>query len=201
MNGEQFLKDFVNYEAKGVPDGAGTDTKDGFDLVSGQASSAATLSPNLRARSCQDMLSCHAIQHRCCRAVTDPKDGFDLLIEQAFSAATSSAIHQQRHAGAQLPDSLSFAYCTTCLCYAGPHEGITLCNGRPSGVVASCSCGWHQGQGLNNCLLGMHTEISRIQSWYIHQVLIAAVFLCVHLEDAYHSASRPCPAFSIAANS
>lgn len=32
--GEQFLGDFVNYEAKGVPDRAGTDTDDGFDLVS-----------------------------------------------------------------------------------------------------------------------------------------------------------------------
>ncbi len=32
--GEQFLEDFVNYEAKGVPDRAGTDTDDGFDLVS-----------------------------------------------------------------------------------------------------------------------------------------------------------------------
>ena len=31
--GEHFLQDFVNYEAKGVPDKAGTDTTDGFDLV------------------------------------------------------------------------------------------------------------------------------------------------------------------------
>lgn len=31
--GERFLGDFVNYEAKGVPDRAGTDTDDGFDLV------------------------------------------------------------------------------------------------------------------------------------------------------------------------
>ena len=31
--GEQFLEDFVSYEARGVPDKAGTDTKDGFDLV------------------------------------------------------------------------------------------------------------------------------------------------------------------------
>ena len=31
--GEHFLQEFVNYEAKGVPDKAGTDTKDGFDLV------------------------------------------------------------------------------------------------------------------------------------------------------------------------
>ena len=31
--GEHFLGDFVSYEAKGVPDRAGTDTKDGFDLV------------------------------------------------------------------------------------------------------------------------------------------------------------------------
>ena len=31
--GEQFLQEFVNYEAKGVPDKAGTDTEDGFDLV------------------------------------------------------------------------------------------------------------------------------------------------------------------------
>ena len=32
--GERFLQEFVNYEAKGVPDKAGTDTEDGFDLVS-----------------------------------------------------------------------------------------------------------------------------------------------------------------------
>ena len=31
--GERFLGDFVSYEARGVPDRAGTDTKDGFDLV------------------------------------------------------------------------------------------------------------------------------------------------------------------------
>jgi len=80
MAGEHFLKDLVNYEAKGVPDGAGTDTKDGFDLVSGQASSAATLSPNSHAWTCQDMPSCHAIQHRNCRSGIATKDGFDLLI-------------------------------------------------------------------------------------------------------------------------
>jgi hypothetical protein len=32
-HGEEFLNRFVNYERKGVPSGAGTDTKDGFDLV------------------------------------------------------------------------------------------------------------------------------------------------------------------------
>ena len=42
--GEHFLQEFVNYEAKGVPDKAGTDTEDGFDLVKLYITSSADIS-------------------------------------------------------------------------------------------------------------------------------------------------------------
>lgn len=31
--GEEYLQNFVNFERSGVPDGAGRDNKDGFDMV------------------------------------------------------------------------------------------------------------------------------------------------------------------------
>ncbi len=40
--------------------------------------------------------------------------------------------------------------------------------------MAGRACSWHKGQGLNNCLPGLHAEVSGVQGWHLHQVSSAA---------------------------
>lgn len=105
--GEEFLGDFVSYEAKGVPDRAGTDTTDGFDLVINLPLQRRTL--HLLPNAC--MLDYGIASQFCTRPVTP---------------------------------------------HAGPHATTACCTGQSAGGMASCTCRWHQGQRLNNCLPGLH---------------------------------------------